>query len=84
MQEKLSSQTQMLECHSGRYVFQLPPLGRGNDSITLGKVFSELHMHKEAMCITDYSIAQPSLEQVFIRFAQEQDEAEEVELQEAA
>merc|ERR1711920_110480 len=72
--DRLSRDAQLLECHAGRYLFQLPPMRPG--ALTLGQVFEELQASKERLGITDYSLSQPSLEQVFIRFAREQDQAE--------
>jgi len=56
---------------------------QGTTSLTLGKVFSELNLLKEKanFGIMDYSIAQPSLEQVFIDFAREQEEADDIKPQ---
>ena len=40
----------------------------------LGRVFSLLEEHKQRLRIYDYSVSQCSLEQVFIKFAKEQEE----------
>merc|ERR1719323_2066114 len=48
-----------------------------SSDLTLGKIFMELQGNKEALGITDYSIMQPTLEQVFIRFAREQEANED-------
>uniref|UniRef100_A0A7R9ZXU3 ABC transporter domain-containing protein n=1 Tax=Pyrodinium bahamense TaxID=73915 RepID=A0A7R9ZXU3_9DINO len=69
---KLTREASLLECHAGRYLFQLPPMGAGS-ALTLGRVFTELQQNMQAVGITDYSLTQPSLEQVFIRFAREQE-----------
>lgn len=69
---RLTPEASLLEHHAGRYLFQLPPMGPGC-ALTLGHVFSEVQQSMEAVGIQDYSITQPSLEQVFIRFAREQD-----------
>merc|ERR1711920_257812 len=74
IQDRLSQEAQLLECHAGRYLFQLPPMRPG--TLTLGQVFEELQASKECLGITDYSLCKPSLEQVFIRFAREQDQDE--------
>lgn len=68
---KLSSDAQLLEQHAGRCLFQLPPMAQ-NSLLTLGKIFSELQANLEVEGIADFSLTQPSLEQVFIRFAREQ------------
>mmetsp|Transcript_29626 Transcript_29626/g.98150 ORF Transcript_29626/g.98150 Transcript_29626/m.98150 type:complete len:1380 (-) Transcript_29626:112-4251(-) len=71
VRDTLSARAELLEFHAGRYLFQLPPLG---SELSLGKVFTELHRHKDTVGIVDYSVMQPSLEQVFLRFAREQEE----------
>eukprot|EP00929_Paragymnodinium_shiwhaense_P037057 TRINITY_DN19808_c0_g1_i2.p1 TRINITY_DN19808_c0_g1~~TRINITY_DN19808_c0_g1_i2.p1 ORF type:complete len:774 (+),score=165.06 TRINITY_DN19808_c0_g1_i2:188-2509(+) len=74
--ERLSKDAKLIECHAGRYLFQMPPMGMGAGSLTLGKVFAELQAGMQDVGITDYSVTQPSLEQVFIRFAREQEDQE--------
>eukprot|EP00928_Gymnodinium_smaydae_P031784 TRINITY_DN23219_c0_g1_i1.p1 TRINITY_DN23219_c0_g1~~TRINITY_DN23219_c0_g1_i1.p1 ORF type:complete len:1428 (-),score=165.40 TRINITY_DN23219_c0_g1_i1:57-4340(-) len=71
---RLSPQAKLLEHHGKRYVYQLPPL---DGSFTLGRIFQELSENKETVGIEDYSLTQPSLEQVFVRFAHEQEQSEE-------
>jgi len=66
-----SDQISLLEHHAGHYLYQLPPLVSGS-GLSLGKVFSEMQANMEKMSIAEYSLAQPSLEQVFLRFAREQ------------
>lgn len=77
VQERLSPEVRLLEHHAGRYLFQLPPIRSGPGSLTLGMVFTELQRNRECLGIIDYSLAQASLEQVFIRFAREQEQVEE-------
>lgn len=43
------------------------------EKLSLGTLFAQLDSKKEEFEITDYSVSQPTLEQVFLRFAQEQD-----------
>lgn len=74
---RLSPEVHLLEAHAGRYLYQLPPMHRSSQSenpLTLGKVFTELQAHSQDLGIMEYSLSQPSLEQVFIRFAREQHE----------
>jgi len=66
----LSAEGRLLEAHGLRFLYQLPPLGRS--SLTLGDVFTKLQAARADLGIEDYSIAQASLEQVFLKFAQEQ------------
>mmetsp|Transcript_40510 Transcript_40510/g.107011 ORF Transcript_40510/g.107011 Transcript_40510/m.107011 type:complete len:1425 (-) Transcript_40510:131-4405(-) len=68
----ITDRATLLESHSGRYVFQLPPMQQ--TGLTLGHVFTALHAARQEHGIADYSLAQPSLEQVFLRFAQEQEQ----------
>uniref|UniRef100_A0A7S4GQD5 ABC transporter domain-containing protein n=1 Tax=Oxyrrhis marina TaxID=2969 RepID=A0A7S4GQD5_OXYMA len=72
VQTHLDRDSTLLEAHSGRYLFQLPPISKG---LTLGQVFTKVHAQRQELHIVDYSVAQPTLEQVFLRFAKEQEEA---------
>ncbi|CAK0867670.1 unnamed protein product [Prorocentrum cordatum] len=72
---RLSERAALIEQHGGRCLFQLPLMGVGS-RLTLGTVFAELQGGADAAGIIDYSLVQPSLEQVFVRFAREQDEAD--------
>ena len=72
MQRNFSSQVTLREHHLRRYLFQLPPR-EGNG---FGKVFQTLEDSKGVLLITDYSLMQPKLEQVFLRFARQQEETE--------
>merc|ERR1712088_489239 len=56
---------------AGRFLFQLPPEGDTVHSagLTLGKIFQEVQQNVQTLGIMDYSIMQPTLEQVFLRFA---------------
>jgi len=71
---ELSSEGRLLEAHGLRFLYQLPSLGRGG--LTLGDVFTKLQAARTALGIEDYSIGRASLEQVFLKFAQEQEEGE--------
>merc|ERR1712176_1070515 len=79
MKERISSEAQLLEHHLGRYLFQLPPLSSGASALTFGQIFMTLQDNKGPLDIIDYSLAKPSLERVFLRFAKEQDEEDEEE-----
>ncbi|CAE7469959.1 Abca7, partial [Symbiodinium microadriaticum] len=54
------------------FLFQLPPLTEMR--LTLGNIFIEVQKNMAELGLSDYSITQPSLEQVFVRFAREQEE----------
>eukprot|EP00747_Dinoflagellata_sp_TGD_P004853 gnl/TRDRNA2_/TRDRNA2_112198_c3_seq1.p1 gnl/TRDRNA2_/TRDRNA2_112198_c3~~gnl/TRDRNA2_/TRDRNA2_112198_c3_seq1.p1 ORF type:complete len:507 (+),score=110.23 gnl/TRDRNA2_/TRDRNA2_112198_c3_seq1:111-1523(+) len=69
---RIAQQATLVENHGERYLFQLPPASAA-EALTLGKVFAEIQGSMEAVGIVDYSLTQPSLEQVFLRFAKEQD-----------
>jgi len=71
--QKISHEVALVEEHASRYLFKLPPLGPGH-AVTLGKVFTAIQENQVRLHIADYSIAQPSLEQVFVRFAREQED----------
>lgn len=70
VREKVTPGAETLESHAARYLFQLPPVDKGG--VSLGHIFSTVQEHMEVMSIVDFSITQPSLEQVFLRFAKEQ------------
>lgn len=55
-----------LSDNGGLITFQIP-----KDTMNMGLIFSALEEHKERLCIENYSVAQPTLEQVFIRTVQE-------------
>ncbi|CAE7537317.1 ABCA3 [Symbiodinium natans] len=76
VQQKISADSSLLEGHAGRFLYQLPPRG---ESLQLGRVFQALEAEKGRLGITDYSLSQPSLEQVFLRFAKEQFDAQKAE-----
>eukprot|EP00929_Paragymnodinium_shiwhaense_P064280 TRINITY_DN32188_c0_g1_i1.p1 TRINITY_DN32188_c0_g1~~TRINITY_DN32188_c0_g1_i1.p1 ORF type:complete len:1389 (+),score=233.65 TRINITY_DN32188_c0_g1_i1:111-4277(+) len=67
----LSSEAQLLEAHDKCYLYQLPRFKVGG--LSLGQVFKGLQEASEKYAIEEYSLVQPSLEQVFLRFAREQD-----------
>ena len=56
------------EHHGGHLHYQLPKAG-----ISLAAVFRKFEEHKERLEITEYAVAQTSLEQVFLAFAKEQE-----------
>ena len=46
-------------------------------AVKFGKVFTALQVEREKWGISEYSLSQPTLEQVFIRFAREQEQGQE-------
>jgi hypothetical protein len=58
---RLYPQSLMEQAHGGRLKVRLPQQG-----ITLSSVFSTMETNKKTLAITDYSISQCSLEQIFI------------------
>jgi ABC-type multidrug transport system ATPase subunit len=71
IRHSLSNDIQLLESYDNSYVIQLPLFEKG--VLTLGKVFTELEGAKQTLDIEEYTLSQASLEQVFLRFAREQD-----------
>jgi len=70
----------LLEYHEGRYVFQLPLLkavGAQAGELSLASFLLKMDEAKRAMGLQDYAISRPTLEQVFLRFAKEQEEMAE-------
>jgi len=67
----ITDRAKLLEFHSTRYLFQLPTLG---GSLSLGKIIMQISANKVQLGINDWSIERPTLEQVFLRFAREQEE----------
>ena len=57
------------EAHEGQLRYQLP---KGGSAI--GAIFSEVEAQREPLGITDYSLSQPTLEQIFIAMAAQQEE----------
>jgi len=74
---RLSVEATLLEFHGDRYLFQLPPMGGGGGTLNLGRLFTEMLLNSESVGVSEYSVTRPSLEQVFLRFAREQEESEE-------
>jgi len=69
----LSPGAKLLEAHDACYLYQLPRFEVGG--LSLGQVFKSLEEARRAYAIEEYSLVQPSLEQVFLRFAREQQQA---------
>jgi ABC-type multidrug transport system ATPase subunit len=75
------AEARMMEYHEGRYLFKLPVLkavGARKGELSVAKLFT--HMRKaDNIGVKDYSISRPSLEQVFLRFAREQQQQHDAE-----
>lgn len=72
----LCSDAKLLEYHESRYLFQLPVLkavGSAKGEVSLAALFAWMQGGYDKISMQDYSISRPSLEQVFIRFAKEQE-----------
>jgi ATP-binding cassette subfamily A (ABC1) protein 3 len=63
--------SQLLERHQGCVTYQI-----SSEGVTWSILFRTVEDNKEHFGIIDYSVSQPTLDQVFITFAQEQEEAE--------
>lgn len=68
----LSPEVRLFEKQGNRFVYQLPTLQRG--VLTLGNVFDKMQSARKQLGVQDFAVTRPSLEQVFLRFAQEQAE----------
>jgi len=67
----------LIEFHRDRYLFQLPMLGTvgaQTGELTLSQVFLRMRDAQERLGLRDFALSRPSLEQVFLRFAKEQQE----------
>ena len=70
VRESLSKGAVLLEAHGPMSLYQLPPVG--TDGMSLGQLFTALRDAPKGLMIKEYNLAQPSLEQVFLKFANEQ------------
>lgn len=75
VQERVAPGAVLLVSQPGRCLFELPPAEGRTGPMSLGAALSEVSASKRALGVTEYSLWQPSLEQVFLRFALEQREA---------
>merc|ERR1712048_1042130 len=57
----ISSEAKLIEHHGDRFLFQLPAL---SGQLSLGRVLTNVTMHKHELGIYDWSIERPTLEQV--------------------
>jgi ABC-type multidrug transport system ATPase subunit len=73
----ISAEARLLEAYDDSFRFQLPRFEKG--SLTLGKVFTHLEGAKQLLGIQEYTLTQASLEQVFLRFAREQEMGNDME-----
>lgn len=60
------SQSKEVECYGGNLKYKM-----GKQSMTLSQIFNLIETNKEEIGITDYSVGQTTLEQIFIYFANE-------------
>ncbi|KAG5484804.1 hypothetical protein LSCM1_06630 [Leishmania martiniquensis] len=70
--EKSFPEAVLNEFKGQRFVFALP------QDTKLSKAFWKLQQNKERLHITDYSVSQTSIEQVFLRISEQQDEREDL------
>merc|ERR1712032_1783700 len=75
VREKVSPAAELLESVADQYLFQLPPRSQAG-GVPLSHVFKALESHKKELGFQNFSVNQPSLEQVFLRFAKEQTDAD--------
>ncbi|CAK0821977.1 unnamed protein product [Prorocentrum cordatum] len=84
MDERLSKRAVLAEVHPGRCLYQLPPVDGGPGYMGLAQVFTELSQARHTLGVTEYSLWRPSLEQVFLRFAREQQAADDASAEQPA
>lgn len=75
--QNMSNDVRLLEKQGTRFLYQLPLLQSGK--LTLGRIFTSLQAARRDLGIQDYGVTQPTLEQVFLRFAKEQASSETAE-----
>mmetsp|Transcript_86776 Transcript_86776/g.269786 ORF Transcript_86776/g.269786 Transcript_86776/m.269786 type:complete len:681 (-) Transcript_86776:33-2075(-) len=78
---RVHPQAKLLEAQPGRALFQLEEGEEEGEEVKgrrlcLSALFREVSAARAELRIKDFSLRQPTLEQVFIRFAQEQEEGE--------
>merc|ERR1712019_293432 len=74
VRDRLSAEAELLEKQPERCLFRVPAMGpHAERDLTVGKAFLELGQWKDKLCLASYNISQPTLEQVFLRLAQEQE-----------
>jgi ABC-type multidrug transport system ATPase subunit len=69
VKSSLSPEAELLEAHDRCFLYQLPRFKVGG--LSLGQVFKGLQDASQIYSIEEYSLVQPTLEQVFLRFAKE-------------
>jgi len=57
------------ECHDAWFSINIP-----KDALTLAQIFRKIESSREALQLSDYSVSQTTLEQIFLRFAAGQKE----------
>ena len=62
---------ELTESFSNRLLFTLPPAAPGKP-LSASQLFGEVETAREEWGVLEYAISQPSLEQIFLKFAQEQ------------
>mmetsp|Transcript_28750 Transcript_28750/g.66777 ORF Transcript_28750/g.66777 Transcript_28750/m.66777 type:complete len:1400 (+) Transcript_28750:97-4296(+) len=73
VKSRINAAANLVDSGMARCVFQLPPLDRST-GFTLGRIYTELHENCGSLNMSEYTLTQPTLEQVFLRFARVQEE----------
>mmetsp|Transcript_86250 Transcript_86250/g.276860 ORF Transcript_86250/g.276860 Transcript_86250/m.276860 type:complete len:1399 (+) Transcript_86250:77-4273(+) len=71
---RISPEAVLVQSQHGRCLFQLPPTRPGHGP-GLGNVLTEVAQARRELGISEYSLCQPTLEQVFLRFARLQEQS---------
>lgn len=70
--QETRSEVQILESHAGKIKARVP-----SEGLSLGHLFDRIEGAKTELRITNYSISQTTLEQVFLQFAKMQEEEQD-------
>jgi len=69
----------LLEQHGSKYHYELSTED-SHDTHQLATIFSVLQEHKEDLRIEDYSVSQPTLEQIFLKLTKQETEDDDAHL----
>jgi|EP01043_Picozoa_sp_COSAG02_P005725 ABC-type multidrug transport system ATPase subunit len=67
---------ELTESFGNRLLFTLPPAAPGEPLVASG-LFGEVETARNEWGVVEYAVSQPSLEQIFLKFAQDQRPAED-------
>ena len=64
----------MREWQGNKVRYEVPHIGKENEPLKLSTMFGELTRQKKELGLQEYSLSQTSLEQIFNKFASQQEE----------